>query len=435
MEVLPNSASLTLTENGEPTMTDNLKPCAHCGQLVPADELTLVMTDGTVETWCCECVDTDASYCDHCEDYCAGESVGVYHNGHLEGWCEQCATTRASECDCCHDLNAENDLNNVYVYGIGNQSICNSCLDENYYQCSDCGDYCLEDDIQFHDGCYYCPACAPAQYLEDYHHTGAEHFLTVGNENMQPYLGVELEMEFDTSDARENAAEYICTNTAYGAFYECKEDSSLGEYGMEVVTQPATPAYHMHGYDQLMLSAGTLYDATSHDNGDCGLHVHIDRAYFEVTDTPYASTRAAYIMDTIFSTCESQIVCFTRRGYAQLNHWAQLMNMAACKSTQTLDYKLTEYRSSKYTRYQAVNTENRETIELRLFRGTLNAETYYATLEFVAALAYLTRALIPCPEFAETLTWPDLKTELFAALKLMGLSSDELVAYLTRRGL
>ena len=435
MEVPRNSASLTLTENGEPTMTDNLKPCAHCGQLVPADELTLVMTDGTVETWCCECVDTDASYCDHCEDYCAGESVGVYHNGHLEAWCDQCATTRASECDCCHDLTDENDIQHIYVYGIGNQTICNSCLDEQYYQCSHCGDYCLEDDVQFHDGCYYCPSCAPSQYLEDYHHTEAEYFLATCPDNAQPYLGVELEMEFSTSDARENAAEYIRTNAAYGSFYECKEDGSLSDYGMEVVTQPATPAYHMAGYDKLMLSAGARYDATSHDNGHCGLHIHIDRNYFDATGILEASIRAAYIMDTIFSNCEPQIVNFTRRRYAQLNHWAQLMNMNVCKSERTLAYKLKEYRSSKYTRYQAVNTDNTQTIELRLFRGTLNAETYYATLELVAGLAYLTRALIPCPEFAETLTWPDLKTELFAALGLMGLSSDALTAYLSRRGL
>lgn len=435
MEVIRNSATLTLTENGDPIMTDTLKPCQHCGQLVPADELNTVLNNGTVETWCCECVDTDASYCDHCEDYCAGESVGVYHHDHLEGWCEQCATTRASECDCCHDLTDENDLNNVYVYGIGNQSICNSCLDEHYYMCANCGTYCTEDDIDFHDGYYYCPDCSPSRYLEDYHHTDAEHFLNVGNEVMQPYLGVELEMEYDTSDARENAAEYIRCNTAYGSFYECKEDGSLSEYGMEAVTQPATPSYHMAAYDQLMLSAGTLYGATSHDNGHCGLHIHIDRNYFDSTGILEASVRAAYIMDTIFSNCESQIVNFTRRRYTQLNHWAQLMNMAGCKSTQTLAYKLKEYRSSKYTRYQAVNVDNTETIELRLFRGTLKPETYYATLEFVAGLAYLTRALIPCPEIAETLTWPDLKTEIFAALKLMNINDDELAAYLSRRGL
>lgn len=416
-------------------MTDTLKPCAHCGQLVPADELSTVMIDGTAETWCCECVDTDASYCDCCNEYCAGETVVVYHHGHLEAWCDHCVTEHASECDCCHFLTDDNDLNNVHVYGIGNQEVCNSCLDEQYYQCSNCGDYCLEDDVEYHDGCYYCPNCTPSRYLEDYHHTEAEYFLSVDGDEIQPYLGIELEMEFKTSDGRENAAEYIRCNTSYGSYYECKEDGSLGDYGMEVVTQPATPAYHMAGYDQLMLSAGTQYDATSHANGNCGLHVHIDRDYFETTGLQCASDWAAYIMDTLISNCEPQIVNFTRRRYSQLNHWAQLMNMPGCKSERSFSSKLAEYRASKYTRYQAVNTENSDTIELRLFRGTLNAETYYATLEFVAALAYIARALIPRPEVAETLTWSDLKTELFSALKLMDINDDDLSAYLARRGL
>ena len=417
-------------------MTVTLKPCAHCGQLVTDDELTPVTTyDGKTELWCDKCVESDVTYCDHCEEYRGGEAHGVYSGGHEECWCEHCAETYAASCDVCNDLTDENDLTTVCVYNVGYQTICDSCLEENYYQCSSCGYYCLEDDVIFSDGDYYCPNCAPSAYLEDYHHTYAEHFLSVGTENAQPYLGIELEMEFPTETARANASEYIRCNTAYGDYYECKEDSSLSQYGMEVVTQPATPTYHMSGYDQLMLSAGNEYGATSHDNGNCGLHVHIDRAYFEGTGLMEASALAGYIMDTIISTNEGHIVNFTRRRYSQLNRWAQFMNMSPCKTERTLYAKLREYRSSKYTRYQAVNMVNSETIELRLFRGTLNAETYYATLEFVAALAYLTRALLPCPEFAETLAWADLKTELFAALEQMGISSSDLAAYLNRRGL
>lgn len=417
-------------------MSDNLKPCAQCGQLVPDDELTAVITaDGTTECWCCECVETDTCYCDRCEEYCEGEAYGVYSDTYEECWCERCALNHAVECDDCHDLTDEDDIRNVWVYSVGRQAICSSCLEENYYQCSLCGAYCTEDDVEYHNGEYYCPVCVPSGCISDYHHTDAEIFLHVGNENAQPYLGIELEMEFPSKDARSDAAEYIRHNTVYGAYYDCKEDGSLGDKGMEVVTQPATPAYHMTAYDQVMLSAGTTYGATSHDNGLCGLHIHIDRAYFEDTGILEAAIRAGYIMDTIFSNNENNVVAFTRRRYMQLNHWAQLMNMGALKSEATMASKLREYRSSKYTRYQAVNMDNSETIELRLFRGTLNAETYYATLEFVAGLAYLTRALIPCPEFAETLTWNDLKTELFAALKLMDINSADLAAYLNRRNL
>ena len=416
-------------------MTTNLKLCEHCGKLVPVCELSIVNNHGTIETWCEDCIDSDACYCERCHQYRPGEITGVYHDGHIEEWCETCVDSRAVSCDHCNDLTDENDCQTVYIHGVGYQTICTSCLDENYYQCDTCGDYCLEDDVDYRDGNYYCPTCLPSRYLDEYHHTEGEHFLSTGDEVYQPYLGVELEMEFETDTNRASAAEHIRTNMTYGDYYECKTDSSLGDYGMECVTQPATPAYHLSGYDQLMLSAGITYDATSHDNGNCGLHVHIDRDYFTNTGIANAALKAAFIMDTIISNNEVYIVNFTRRRYSQLNRWAAFMNMHACKAERDLIEKLREYSSSKYNRYQAVNTENDTTIELRLFRGTLNGETYAATIQFVAALAYLTCALLPIPEWADTLTWSDLKAELFAALDCMELSSVELAAYLKRRGI
>jgi len=46
------------------------------------------------------------------------------------------------------------------------------------------------------------------------------------------------------------------------------------------------------------------------------------------------------------------------------------------------------YGKSSGTRYQAVNFENRNTVEFRLFRGTLNYTTFMATLEIVDALVH-----------------------------------------------
>ena len=417
-------------------MTTNLNPCERCGQLVTDDELYAVNVGGTIVTWCEECLENYGFYCERCGTYHAGEPVIVHQDQSATAtWCESCAMSHASLCDDCGNWTDDDCISTVYVYNVGYQTLCHKCLEDSYYQCATCGDYCLEDDIEYSNGNYYCPSCSPSHYLDEYHHTEGEHFLSTGHDLPQPYLGIELEMEFETETNRADAAEYIRTNTAYGDYYECKEDSSLGDYGMECVTQPATPAYHFSGYDQLMLSAGTLYDATSHDNGHCGLHVHIDRDYFNDTGIGSASLKAAYIMDTIISNNESYIVNFTRRSYLQLNHWSAFMNMHACKAERDLSSKLKEYSIAKYTRYQAVNTENYNTIELRLFRGTLNIETYHATIEFAAALAYLTRALLPIPEWADTLTWADLKIELFAALECMGLGSAELVSYLNRRGI
>lgn len=413
-------------------MTDNLKPCARCGQL--ADETRGVHVHGSIETWCRECIDLYAHQCERCGGEYAAYLQRVFHNNRPEEWCEDCVNSRAVECDCCGDLTAKNDCQIVSVYGIGGQTICNTCL-HYYYQCAECGDWCTEDDAVYHDGEYYCRSCAPRDYIDSYHHTEAVSFLQAHPSDTAPYLGVELEMEFPTDDARSKAAEHIRTSTRYGHLYECKEDSSLNDYGLECVTQPATLLYHALGYDELMLSVDKLFGATSHDNGDCGLHVHIDRAFFNDTGYSRADYKAGYIMDTIFCNCEPYMVGFSRRTYSQLSRWAQMLNMHVCKEKKSFDAKMSEYSIAKYTRYQAVNMDNDETIELRLFRGTLNRETYFATLEFVTGLAYLTRALLPIPEYSELLTWADVKVEILAALESNGLPTEELNSYLTRRGL
>lgn len=335
---------------------------------------------------------------------------------------------------CSHCGQIVNHVNIVITGPQHTEEWCDECAECKTVECSRCGDYCTEDDITYIDGDYYCPVCAANQYLSDYHHTEGISFLNC-DEPTPLYLGIELEMEFDSSEKRLNAARYICTADNYAHLYDCKEDGSLIDYGMEVVTQPATPLYHLSGYDKVILDAGREYDAVSHDSGNCGLHIHIDRDFFNRTDVAEAAWRAGFIIDTIFSNHEPYIMRLTRRTYAQLNHWAQLLNMTPGKQPKSLSAKLLDYRGAKYTRYQAVNMENSETIELRLFRGTLNPETYFAALEFTAALAYLTRALLPIPDYATTLSWADLKTELFAALELEGIPADELSAYLKRRGI
>lgn len=416
-------------------MIDNVKPCPHCGQLVSEDNLCSVNVDGTIEEWCEDCIYRDAFYCKRCGQYHAGELVEVRSiDDSYASWCESCASHHASVCDSCNGLLDNAFTLEVYVYGQGYQTICDTCLDD-YYCCSVCGDYCTEEDARYQNGEYYCPSCVPNAYVDEYHHTEGVSFLHVDLADCGPYLGVELEMEFPTESALYDAAKYIRTAARYGHLYECKEDSSLDDYGFECVTQPATPLYHMTGYDDVMLTAGALFDATSHDNGNCGLHIHIDRTFFNDTGIGRASYRAGYILDTIFCNNEPYIIKFTRRSYSQMNRWAQMVNLHAAKEKKSFDAKLSEYRIAKYTRYQAVNLENDDTIELRLFRGTLNRETYYATVEFVTGLAYLTRALLPVPEYAETLAWDDVKCEVLAALETNGLPVEELINYLKRRGI
>jgi hypothetical protein len=66
-------------------------------------------------------------------------------------------------------------------------------------------------------------------------------------------------------------------------------------------------------------------------------------------------------------------------------------------------------------RYVALNFRNSETIEFRLFRGTLNIETFYATLQFVWNLCNLAANLtipealdINIQDILSYKSWPEL---------------------------
>lgn len=81
------------------------------------------------------------------------------------------------------------------------------------------------------------------------------------------------------------------------------------------------------------------------------------------------------------------IVIFSRRRRHNINQWAAKCN--APKGDAGWVKKAKRVSSfAKRDRYYAVNITNEHTIEFRLFRGTLKADTILATLQFVTGLCH-----------------------------------------------
>ena len=78
-------------------------------------------------------------------------------------------------------------------------------------------------------------------------------------------------------------------------------------------------------------------------------------------------------------------------------------------------------------RYVAVNLENYETIEFRLFRGTLRYETFIATLQLVNEICNIAIALTD--RELENLSWSDF------VLRIDKENRSELVNYLKSKRL
>ena len=117
-----------------------------------------------------------------------------------------------------------------------------------------------------------------------------------------------------------------------------------------------------------------------------------------------------------------EILRFSRRTESQINHWAARYGYKDCG-----EEILKEAKHGANGRYACINLTNTDTIEFRVFRGTLKYNTVIATLQFVANLC---RVAISLPEYRiQEFSWPAL---------IEALTQDncpELVQYLKERNL
>ena len=75
-----------------------------------------------------------------------------------------------------------------------------------------------------------------------------------------------------------------------------------------------------------------------------------------------------------------EFVIFSRRKKVNLEHWAK--RYSSRSTVVAHDWK----NGQPPERYHCINLCNRNTFEFRIFRGTLNIETFYATLELVQSI-------------------------------------------------
>jgi hypothetical protein len=129
------------------------------------------------------------------------------------------------------------------------------------------------------------------------------------------------------------------------------------------------------------------------------------------------------------------MIRFSRRNSGQMN-WCRISHddddLASIKDMVERKKKWRQDKDWR-DRYEAVNDCRPDTVEIRLWRGSLNMETIRATVEFTAGLAIICNSM--SDEFAEALTWGMLKLLVRFALEQAGIPHDDLDAYLERRGL
>lgn len=210
--------------------------------------------------------------------------------------------------------------------------------------------------------------------------------------------GVEIETELSLMDAlKANVNRFDIAKSLMATvgrhFIFIKEDGTLianGKYnddahpygrkyaGFEIVSAPAGIETHKLMWGRLLqdqyygLLRSWVYDT-------CGLHIHVSKDAF-LTDLTIARL-LVFINNPdnrkfiwkVAGRSKTNFIAYSERKFADVNHWENIINPNAD----------TERRKKRWV---PLNLQNENTIELRIFRGTVNPRHIIRNIEFFDSL-------------------------------------------------
>lgn len=330
-----DSSNVVETDYGKPACNECIQMCERCdGIFTTNDSFNLINDD---VSWCEHCTDGYAYWCDE-------------HEGHFTGY------TYSAE-----------DSGNVF---------CEYCYENSCSWCDDC-------EVSYYNGCTIDHEGA-SRLIHDYSYRPDPIFHSKDDESTRLYFGVEIETEVrgEDYDRLKYAAEYAYKLENEGIAY-LKSDGSLS-CGFEIVSHPMSHAYFTDESNPLWEVIRTLkssYDMMAWGTKTCGLHVHISRAGFN------GGTHQHRFLQLVYNNKKFYELLAGRSS----SHWAKFDDIVNPRGEKTFMHKLDRHSGSD--RYSAVNTNNRQTLEMRIFRGSLNPRFIRSAVDLAHASVEYTRVM------------------------------------------
>jgi len=302
---------------------------------------------GNAQYFCSDC-DDEYQYCNDCQLYVERDEMMDI------GWDEM-------RCPSCYDQYGSCEYCDG-VYNIDDGPQC-SCDDEREESSRLIHDYSFRPDPVFH-------GMRPDVLTKE-----IKMFTTMREPRRISVTGFELEMEADGCDISDGAE--LATDI-FGDSCYLKHDGSLSN-GFEVVSHPMTKEYIQNVLPLARLRELSDMGMRSATTRTCGLHVHINKGFFEGRES------SLYRFMSMFYNNTEQWKILAGRSRSTYAQWDEH------EATQMLRYakglRPGNQRQANNDRYVALNLQPRHTLELRFFKGTLNPKTIQARLEGVHAVA------------------------------------------------
>jgi hypothetical protein len=343
------------------------------------------------------------SVCEGCGNTYAG-GHGRYYENHttvrltnIEGnlRCQTCVSTDLTERNLdlhddfgtCNNCNTYEQHDNLHWFN--DETYCENCYDSNVYRCDDCNYLCWEGNE------HECESRRERSYLiHEYGYKPRPEFFGA-NPRTRLYFGLEIEVENTNTDKTLHDQASLVVEKL-GARVYLKEDGSLND-GFEIVTHPHSLDAWQNDFQWGVFRSFRESGLRAWDTDTCGLHIHVSRNAFG-KPYDYPTTRAESILSRqqhevkfmkLFYDNERQICRIAGRSgssYANFRDKGHLIDKVKW-------YDGMPNMESRGGRGAAINTQNENTLEVRVFKGSIQPHRLLSAIELVHAGVEYTRDL------------------------------------------
>tara|TARA_A100001201_G_scaffold69767_2_gene64318 strand:- start:675 stop:2009 length:1335 start_codon:yes stop_codon:yes gene_type:complete len=337
--------------------------------------------------------DQESYVCGCCSEEHEGEPENEINNDVV---CEPCFEEHGNCCFTCDEINYRD---NQYIAENG-QYYCEQCYHERYSYCESCDEYCINDEMSWNRNdelvCDDCRLRESSNVIRNYSYRPNPIFHTAigkekshqGTDEKRLFFGFELEVERSENtpiprhEVAKKITEYL-ESVGLGLLLYYKEDSSIRD-GFEIVSHPMSYEFFKANKATFtnVLSILSSYKMRSYDTNRCGLHVHLSRNAFTHShilkfQNFWNNRNNAEMLKTL-----SQRDNF---GYCELKHHTKetLLHMAKNKG----------HGARTLGRSVALNCTNDNTLEVRIFRGTINVGSFFKAFESIFAIFDFTKKM------------------------------------------
>jgi len=192
------------------------------------------------------------------------------------------------------------------------------------------------------------------------------------------FIGMELEMEKAMRILNDAWNKFREPNRFTPSFLYFKTDGSLSPNGIELVTMPSTLETFKERFPWEGLEHLHYLGARSFGYESCGMHFHLSKKSFT----------APHMWRFVKFHTKNNELCI-QIARRKDSHWASW-------DSTDIESKLPDVikgKTNNMNRYVALNFQNRETLELRYFKGNLIKEGILRNMEFIQSIYDFTKNL------------------------------------------